>query len=570
MPAINNGNNNQNPNKDMDLHNGPVSFDTGINDDASMTGDTGYPKGHGRFTSSLMDGGVALTPDSHFKHHNNAQINREYIDPAAEDRVYLKPAESHFIRDVNDNNLRDVPSIRSANESDGVATENIGNVNVAVFAGSATNINSFNSVEMDRLLEPDGFHRSEIQLNAHGDPTKDGTPEQTHAFTSPLHPFTSLHPTVARNALFNHYNRTKLPVADAEWRKGFRHIFITRPECYIMAMNNGQAVLSEQCTNDEDFYSAYMRVPHLCSLLSPVYVTGSFSLYDWQSNWNYLLSNRVMGLSNAQAALSIDENVPKSIEGFTVTPAKLFESESGASLELTFRDTRNLEVYDCLRLWMLYAYKCKRGILASSYNGYQYSNGFIQGIDTTGTGTKIPSAQSLIYHPYDRALDYCCTIFDIVTNEAGSKILYWCKYYGCYPVTASNSLSNENGAAITNEMNVSASFRYQKKKEFSIHNLVEFNYNAGLCDAMGNVTGKAVSSLPFLLREDYENPAFNHLGAAGMFTGSPYIVLESHQHDSMSNMNLTIPYLRFMPDNDTKLVMSFQNIQEETSTILSY
>jgi hypothetical protein len=53
-------------------------------------------------------------------------------------------------------------------------------------------------------------------------------------------------------------------------------------------------------------------------------------------------------------------------------------------------------------------------------------------------------------HPYDRALDYCASLFDIVTNESGTKILYWCKYYGIYPIQATPSgLTNTNNSPLT-------------------------------------------------------------------------------------------------------------------------
>ena len=103
-----------------------------------------------------------------------------------------------------------------------------------------------------------------------------------------------------------------------------------------------------------------------------------------------------------------------------------------------------------------------------------------------------------------------------------------------------------------------------------MHNLVEFNYNAGLCDAMGKVTKEAQSSVPFLLREGYEDPSHNYLGAAGMFTGSPYIVLETAQHDSGTKTSITNPYLRFMPCNNKQLNLTYETSKPETSTIVQY
>ena len=99
-------------------------------------------------------------------------------------------------------------------------------------------------------------------------------------------------------------------------------------------------------------------------------------------NFNYLLSNRVMGLAPAGTTISHDESVQKSIEGFTVQPARLLTSAQGATIDLTFRDTKTLEVYNCLRLWMLYMYKTYKGILAPSYNGYHIQNSYNIGTHT--------------------------------------------------------------------------------------------------------------------------------------------------------------------------------------------
>jgi hypothetical protein len=239
-----------------------------------------------------------------------------------------------------------------------------------------------------------------------------------------------------------------------------------------------------------------------------------------------------------------------------VIPGKILESEQGSTIELSFMDTRSLEVYETLRLWMMYIYKVHKGILASSFNGYQYTNGFIKGISNdTHFGTKLTDVQYTQMHPYDRALDYCASLFDIITNESGTKILYWCKYYGIYPVSVSPGLSNDNNAPLTN-MPISSTFRYQKKKEYSNANLVEFNYNAGIVDDFGvlrdDLSDKITCAWPWMYREDKNNPSRNYMGAAQLFTGAPYIVLEK--------FGKTIsPQLRFISDSDYQLNLGFNN-----------
>ena len=523
---------------------------------------TGYPKGEPMWKVTV-DVGHVLTPKDHFRELNGVSLQRRPVAVGS----YLFTPHDHLIY-ANNSNDTSIKKTRLANSADGVYNTDTASTYVAVFSGSSTLVNPFGNEDKEQMMQPNGF-RNFTMKHSNLDPDKEGTSQRQDPQLHPLQPFMSLHPATANRAVMNNYNRTKLPIADAEWRKGFRHILISRPECYIMAKGNK---LSDQCKNDEDFYAAYKRVPHILNLLSPVYVSGTFGPKDIpQCNWNFLLSNRIQGLNPSQSALTVDEQGPKSIDGFTVMPAKIFEAEQGSTIELSFHDTRMLEVYETLRLWMLYAYKVHKGILASSFNGYQESNGFITGIDQDSSGTQLSKEQYTQMHPYDRALDYCASMWDIVTNESGTRILYWCKYYGIYPVSVSPTLSNDANGPITS-LQVSSTFRYQKKKEYSNSNLVEFNYNAGIVDEFGilrsDLSESVTSALPFMIREDKSpssatNVNNTYMGAANMFTGTPYIVLEKFG-------STIAPQLRFIHTSDYQLNMGMDEYAKNPSLVAGY
>lgn len=372
--------------------------------------------------------------------------------------------------------------------------------------------------------------------------------------TTPLHPFTRSFPDRARSAIITSYNRTKLPVADIEHRKAFRHIFITRPECYLMASTDQPSM---QAMNDEDMNTCWLRMPHVLRALSPVYVTQCVSVPHY-ANWNFLLSNRVQGMTTGANTLTTVDSMTKGVRGATVLPGKNLTSNLGGSLELQFTDTKYMDVYEMLRIWMLYIHKRRTGQFFPPFNGYQYENAFYP----AGSGGQRAGGFGLL-HPYDRALEYCASVFDIVTNESGTKILYWCKYYGLYPTNVTSSiLANTKNAALTGEATVSATFQYQYKQENLFKNLVEFNYNAGLVDSVGktrsDVTAYLRNSVPFLYREDGKGGTSyttgnlrNYKGAAGMFTGSPYIMTEmSGSYDPWrwgSNSKIVQATLGFIP-----------------------
>lgn len=462
--------------------------------------------------------------------------------------------DAHFIRDVNQTLSGENQSTFVNNDE---AVERTGYVpspsgtdvakDVAVFSGATTNFNPHNDPVTAEMAGNGGM--SEYYEKGTG---KKDMGTYIKPPISPMQPFTRMNSDepgghhTADEAIFTTYNRTKLPIADVAWRKGFRHIFITRPECYLMYRQNGVVGLCDQTSNDEDFSSAYTRMPHIVKLLSPWYVSGSYPINSTTSNWNFLFSNSVQGLSVAASTLSINENVTKSIEGFTITPAMHLESRQGSSIDLSFKDTKNLEVYEMARLWMLYMYKRKKGIFLPPYNGYKQHNGFIENVPEEGKNLK--GAEYTHYHPYDRALEYCASLYDIVTNESGTKILYWCKYYGIYPTAVTPSLSNEANGPIT-DASTSITFKYHYRVENRNNILVEFNHDAGLTDDIGRInTDVTTNSLSFLLRNEYDNKVMpKYIGAAGMFTGSPYIVMARSQPDPLDKSNIiVVPNLRFM------------------------
>ena len=508
---------------------------------------------------------IQVAPAANINNHVLAGYNvtPNIKHPVANREHFVKDPASHFTKDVTQNleGERDAASL-NPNDTAPVTAPTSSGTTTRVFSGATTQMNPTNDPVKEEILN--GGLSYYLEGNRLTGLAKDGDNGKMYSSynkppVSPFHPFTRLNsPTniiAADQAIFNTYNRTKLPVADIEWRKGFRHIFITRPELYLTYQDKGIFGLCDQCAHDEDFASAYLRMPHIIKLLSPWYVSGSFPKNSLEGmNWNYLFSNRVNGMTVSPTTMSINENVSKSIEGYTVTPAMHVETRQGSTLDLTFTDTKNLEIFETARLWMLYMYKRKKGIFVPPYNGYAKTNSFMK---TPGGQPKALEATNYTrMHPYDRAIEYCASLYDIVTNETGTKILYWCKYYGIYPTSVTPSLNNDANAPITSA-STSITFKYHYRLENANRSLVEFNHDAGLTDAIGRIKEDAVNmSFPFLLRQDgMDNDAMNHylphyVGAAGMFTGSPFIIMKRTQRDPLDDATMIMtPQLMFMPTN---------------------
>lgn len=520
--------------------------------------DNSYPQDNGRYVSP---GEHTLQPSDHFKGPApNGYLGGEdlmkYPPPRfssvtrrLDDKSYLvKDKGEHFIRDLNDvqgadPKAKERPVVLPNSTLLGGLTD----PPKYVFSGATTNINPNNNPEKQKIIDYGLSDYEEERIKSVGD------------YRPPLsimHPFTRMidlnNPNDHQIANLTSFNRYHLPVSDLEHRKAFRHLFFTRPECYICCTQDGKVRLSQQAEYDEDFNTSYSRMPYISKLLSPVYVSGTFGQSGIVGdNINYLLSNRCMGLAPSGATLSTQDTVSKSIQGYTVTPGMHYEGRQGATISVTFRDTKYLEIFEFIRMWMLYIWKIKYGTFAPSFNGYRYTNGFP---DISDGKTTFNSGMHL--HPFDRALDYTISMFDFVMDESDTFARYWCKYYGMYPIDVQiEGLTNSNNDALKNEMTVSVTFKYAYKIENTTKSLIEFNYNCGICNNMGQPTGAGTRALQYSEQFAYmQNKDGKYLkeymGPGAGFVGTPFIVLMSVNKDILKDTDTgstMMPCLRFSP-----------------------
>ena len=505
---------------------------------------------------------------------------RPYLARNGINPVYLIPGRDHFVNDqfvqtwtANGYNVPEGTEAKSIVSSTPFYTKN--GEPALPFTGSTTHVNREMSKDKENVinfgLENAEFSRingkqpGELTMSSYtGDKTKEYVPPPI----SPIHPFTRMSdPAMAQSILNHSYNRFQYPVADIEHRKSFRNLFFTRPECYIMCTDKSHNKwgLSKQCEADDEVASSVSRMPHIARMLSPVYVTGTFGTNYKYDNFNYLLSNRASGFSISEETLSVNETVTKGVEGYTIVPGMHMESQQGGSITVTFKDTKYLEIYEYFRLLMLYIYKRRRGIFEPPFAKYDYYNDF-----PVQFGRLTDADMGFWLHPYDRALEYTFSMFDIVTNEANDRIIYWCKYYGMYPTQVTiNGLNNESGQPMVDQITVEVTFRYQRKLPCSNRSLIEFNFNAGITDLTGHVNVELNESTGYINDDTFTLTLDNskdqiygtvhnipYAGGAGMFVGTPYIVMGRSIRDPGPNGpgDTTVhPFLRFSPVNSNMI-----------------
>ena len=556
----------------------------------SLWEDNSYPRDNGRYAGHKEH---TLQPSDHFKGatpngylggddlYNPPPPPRRFNDITRQldDNSYIvKNKAEHFIRDLNDTNHSDAKA-----ESRPVVVENSNvvmqsilngagekNPSKVVFSGATTNINPTNDPEKHQIIHYGLSDVEENRVKVAGD------------FRPPLsvmHPFTRMidikNPNDHQLANISAFNRYHLPQADLEHRKAFRHVFFTRPECYVCTADGGKVRLCQQAEYDEDFNTSYSRMPYIIKMLAPVYVSRTFGMSNIpDDNFNYLLTNRCMGLSPTGSTLSTQDTVGKSIQGYTITPGMHYEGRQGSTISVTFRDTKYLEVYEFIRMWMLYIWKIKYGVFAPSFNGYHYTNGFP---DTSNGDLKVSEAPHL--HPFDRALDYTISMFDFVMDESDSFPRYWCKYFGMFPIDLQiEGLSNSKNDALKEELTINVTFKYAYKIENTMKTLVEFNYNAGIVNNLGQPTAAGSDMLTFSNQFAYADNIESKLlkyyvGPGAGFVGTPYVVLMNVNKDIMKDTDsgsTMTPCLRFSPLlNDTsfnqRINMGIESIDVNTN-----
>lgn len=235
-----------------------------------------------------------------------------------------------------------------------------------------------------------------------------------------------------------YYNRFKVANPNLYLQKGFGHIFFVRPSCNIIGTDGN---ITPSLKNNEVFSYVNQSAPIILKELSKKGCRED----------DFMLS-----ISNAVASFSLnDEYINSDSYGKTYTGYKIsygkhsIESKTAGSFNVTFKDDRNLHIYQLHRLWVEY-------------------------IDGVFRGNFAPDPDDI----FNKILDYCGACYYIMTAEDGETILFWSKYYGVFPTTIpSTQYSWTEGSPITNPQ-LDISYNYSFKEDFNPYTILEFNYNA--------------------------------------------------------------------------------------------
>lgn len=236
--------------------------------------------------------------------------------------------------------------------------------------------------------------------------------------------------------LFTQFNRFRAPMPQNELSRIRPYVFFTRPAINITDMTTG--ILQPQFNNDPLYKFMYYNNPQILRSLNKSLTSKHY--------FNPFLSNACMSFDPSDEVIKTMEH-GETYTGWKMVYAKnTNESNTAGQLSIQFKDNRNYDVNKMHKVWLDYMNRAFRGAI------------------------NVP--RNVILR---KILNYACSIYYIVCAEDGETILYWCKYFGVFPInTGISSLGWQHGA-LTNATDFTISYMYSMKEDYDPITIGEFN-----------------------------------------------------------------------------------------------
>ena len=238
-----------------------------------------------------------------------------------------------------------------------------------------------------------------------------------------------------------YYNRFKIANPNSQMIKGYPHVFFVSPMCNILTTNG----LHNQFSGNDLFEYVYKTSPE---------VIEDLSRYNQKrTDFSFLLSNYIKSFSLSDEYINTD-TYGRTFTGYKISFGKNnIESKTAGTFDVTFSDTRNLDIYKFHRIWVEYISGTYRGIFS-------------------------PRNEDILF----KVLDYTGALYYILTAEDNESIIFWSKYYGVYPSTIPSTQYSWGEGNGVNTPDLSITYQYSWKEDFNPESLVDFNYNARVGD----------------------------------------------------------------------------------------
>lgn len=250
-----------------------------------------------------------------------------------------------------------------------------------------------------------------------------------------------------------------------------QYVFIVRPDLNIVSGRTSVLRVNAQCKVAKQIVELVEHNPELAMHLTP----GLSNKHDFMS---YLVG-RTESLQIPDISIR-SYNIAQPQSNYSLPYAgNAIESQTGGSFDITFREDEQLSITKIFTAWMIYIDLVKRGFVEPK----EY------------------------YIDYNR-LDYATSVYYFVCDPTGEKILFWSKYTGAFPTSASTSnwSFNLRGSA---ENKLSVPFVYFMHEVLDTDILRDFNSNsigtvnkiASTYDDIVAGSGNAMVGAPFVAQK---------------------------------------------------------------------
>lgn len=236
------------------------------------------------------------------------------------------------------------------------------------------------------------------------------------------------------------FNVSRLPNFDATPMPFVGHIIMSRPSLYVDigsgSVTGGTA--SEGSPNPKTNFAAMKSHPKTSAFVNDKYGQLLLNMLSYKSSSNYmpLFTTQAMTYQVGDVGLETVKT-GETFSGHTIKYGHYTEEHKlGGTISIDFRNDYYYSVLKTIYIWMMY-------------------------IDIVSRGDAIlPSLVSQL----NGILDYCASIYYLVTDAGMSRLLYWEKLTGVFPKTAPFSIFNYNDAPAI-EDKISVEFDYGMRSD---------------------------------------------------------------------------------------------------------
>lgn len=221
------------------------------------------------------------------------------------------------------------------------------------------------------------------------------------------------------------FNRFRLVHPDTELENAIGYVFFTKPDCYMFAKYSAGTTWNKKVTDQYQFHDVLKTDPQLFLQLQQDQETNNFMS---------ILYNHYEGFDTSDRVIKTRDSVETSNDWKVVYGHKINDSLGAGTINVSFKDNRNRDVYKLIEIWINYIDLISRGYISP--------------------------------HPDNRdekILDYGASMYYLVTSEDGSSIIHYCKYDGVFPINIPDSAFSDSNGKIDTKLSYNIQFQYSLK-----------------------------------------------------------------------------------------------------------